>query len=182
LPTKNSRGKRQSLEELVDEARLEARYQERGSDGAEVEDALNLLESSGTSLEARPRDSRARRGSAACTRATAYAPSPLHRLRVPSSAGQQITRTSKVHVARAARRAGSERGRRVAVHEEPVPPLEAQQRPDQQAVVDAAVQVLLEDALHEARLEVAALEASRVEQNLADVVHRRPRYQDCRAG
>src|SRR4051812_36242221 len=46
--------------------------------------------------------------------------------------------------------------RRIAVNEQPVPPLEAQQGPDEEAMVHLACKVLLEHTAHVRLLEVAA--------------------------
>src|SRR5690242_3138911 len=59
-----------------------------------------------------------------------------------------------------------------AVDEEAVPPLEAEQRPDQQSVVDAPLDVLGERSADCLLAEPAAIERSRIEEDLLDVLHR----------
>src|SRR5947209_19780156 len=62
---------------------------------------------------------------------------------------------------------------RVSVDEQTVPPLEAEQGPDQEPVVDTAVEVLVEHAPDVRALEVPPLGCPRVEQDFTDVIHRR---------
>src|SRR6478672_10026708 len=64
-------------------------------------------------------------------------------------------------------------GRRIAVDEQSVPPFKAEKRPDEKAMVDAALQVLSEDSFDVRRSEVSTAESARIEQNRANVIHGR---------
>src|SRR5712691_13503745 len=62
---------------------------------------------------------------------------------------------------------------RLTVDEEAVPPLEAEQRPDEKAVVVPSGHVLVQDTPHRARAEVAARDRPRIQQQAANLLHRR---------
>src|SRR5436309_8777381 len=61
----------------------------------------------------------------------------------------------------------------LAVDKQPVPPLEAEQGPDQQSMIHPAGDVLVKRSAHVRRLEPAAIECPCIEQDLLDVRHRR---------
>src|ERR1700756_1648175 len=59
--------------------------------------------------------------------------------------------------------------RPITVHEQPVPPFEAEERPDQEPMVDTSL-----NSSDVRGLEIAAVETARIKQDLTDVVHGRP--------
>src|SRR6476660_7181015 len=89
--------------------------------------------------------------------------------------------TTTPHPADSASRAGAwphctrkgNLGRQLAVHEESVPPLKREQRPQKEAMVGAPFDVLIDRSLHGVGLEPTARQTALVEQHRADVVHRR---------